>query len=369
MECMAAVVTGFNQPLELRKVKVPDIDKGAVLIKIDAATLCGTDVHFWHGRPAYALRDSLPYIPGHEMAGTIVEMGGPLTDLLDRPIKVGDRVIASYTTCGHCYYCTVSRQTVLCPHIVPFGRHCCERPPYLLGGCSEYHYYPPGSMLVPVPDEVSPALASSASCALRTVMHGYERLGELRPRDTVLVQGCGPVGLYAAAVARARGARKVLVIGAPKQRLAVAKEWGADDILDLDEVPDMKQRLEWARDHTDGRGPDVIFQCATAAAIPEGLQMLRRGGHYVSIGGGGGDSITIPADILFFELTISTVAMAEARHFYEAIDFIAARHKDFPFEKMLTNTYTIDQMTEALRAMEQMKEVKPIILPTVRHGN
>ena len=85
-----------------------------------------------------------------------------------------------------------------------------------------------------VPETVSAPLAASAACALRTIMHGFERLGAVGSHETFLVQGAGPVGLYAAAVARARGARQVLVIGAPHERLEIARALGADDVLDLD---------------------------------------------------------------------------------------------------------------------------------------
>src|SRR5260370_36815324 len=96
-------------------------------------------------------------------------------------------------------------------------------------------------------------------------MHGYEQLGPVESHETVLVLGSGPLGLYSLAVARDRGARKVLIIGAPDARLAVAREWGADDVLDLDATPDVNHRIAWVREHTDGRGADIVFQWSTSA--------------------------------------------------------------------------------------------------------
>ncbi|MDX2647544.1 hypothetical protein PV341_29050 [Streptomyces sp. PA03-1a] len=100
--------------------------------------------------------------------------------------------------------------------------------PFLHGGCSEYGYVYPTAGRVRVPDDVPDAVASAAACSLRTVMHGFERLGRIAAADTVVVQGAGPVGLFAVAKAVAEGARRVIVIGGPAERLEVAAQWGAD---------------------------------------------------------------------------------------------------------------------------------------------
>jgi L-iditol 2-dehydrogenase len=352
---MAAVITGLESELELWRVPIPELAPASVLIRVDAATLCGTDAHRWQGH----LQAKRPFVPGHETCGTIVDMRGELRDVVGEPLRVGDRVISSYPHCGHCYYCTVTRQTSLCPHVTIFGD---SHPSALLGGCAEYHYFPPGGGLVRVPKEVSSPLAASAACALRTVMHGFEHLGPVESHETVLVLGAGPLGLYTLAVARDRGAKKVLVIGAPESRLAVAREWGADGVLDLDAKPNVNARLSWVRENTDGRGADVVFQCATTAVVAEGLDMARPGGRLVSIGVGGGP-VTLSPMIFFKQVRISGVTMAEARHFYEAIDFLATRKEQFRFEQMISGTYTLDRTTEALRKMAAFQEVKPLILP------
>jgi threonine dehydrogenase-like Zn-dependent dehydrogenase len=356
----AAVVTAFGQPLELLDVPIPELESGAMLIRIDAATLCGTDVHFWHGAQIPA--GNLPYVPGHETTGTIVEMSGERFDILGDPLKPGDRILAAYAFCGHCYYCTVARQPTLCRQSIRFGRQPITRAPYLLGGCAEYHYIPAACEIVRVPDAVPPALAASAACALRTVMHGFERVGPVASHETILIQGAGPVGLYAAAVARDHGAQQVLVIGAPANRLEVAKAWGADDVLDLDVARDPAERHAWVMDHTGGRGADIVFQCATAAAIPEGIHLTRAGGRYVSIGGGGAKEIAIPAADWGRLVTVYTVVAAEGRHFYQALQFLATR-KHVPFERLITGTYPLERTSEALQAMAEFREVKPVILP------
>src|SRR5215831_4649299 len=96
------------------------------------------------------------------------------------------------------------------------------------GAFAEYSYVFPGSGLVKVPDAVKDHWASAASCALRSVVHAFERLGPLREPEIVAVQGTGPIGLFSVAMAARSGAAKVIAIGAPADRLEVAKKWGAD---------------------------------------------------------------------------------------------------------------------------------------------
>ena len=246
---------------------------------------------------------------------------------------------------------------------IRFGRQPITRAPYLLGGCAELHYLPPACEIVTVPGSVPAPLAASAACALRTVMHGFQRLGALAGHETVLVQGAGPVGLYAAAVAADRGARQVLVIGAPANRLSVATAWGASDVLDLDVVSDAAHRRAWLMDRTDGRGADVVFQCASLAAVPEGLELTRSGGRFVSIGGGGSNELHIPAAAWGRLIEIKSIVAAQGRHLFQALEFLASRQQRIPFERLITGRYRLEQTTEALQAMAEMREVKPVITP------
>ena len=357
-DVLAAVISSFNQPAELQRIPLPEPEPSGVFAKVDAATLCGTDAHNWTGEGIPA--SELPYIPGHETAGMVEEVRGERFDIMGEPIRPGDRIISTYPHCGRCYFCTVAQQPNLCINAYSFGR---QAPARLLGGCAEMHYYPAASDLIKVPEEVSSPLAASAACALRTVIHAYERLGAINSADTVLVQGAGPLGLYATAIAKDRGARKVLVIGAPENRLNVARDWGADDVCNLDEVKDAAKRKEWVMEHTAGLGADVVVQVAVSSAIPEGLDLARRGGRLAAVGTSPGD-ISLPGRLITMKtLTVVGVFGTASRHFNQALQFLATRKKLFPFEKLLSNTYTLDRVGEALQAMADFKEVKPIVLP------
>lgn len=357
-ECRAAAVVELGKPLEIITVPIPrELEPGALLVRIVASTLCGTDVHRWHG--PLAPSDRLPFIVGHEPCGTIAAINGRRTDILGEPVDVGDRVVWSYVACGSCYYCSVAVQPCVCPRRRSWGHNPVDTFPYLLGSAAEYMYVPPECLIVKVPASVSSASAAAAACAYRTVMHGFDRLGGIRPNETVLVQGSGPLGAFATAVAKDHGAKQVLTIGAPADRLAFAKRMGADHVLNILDVPDPKERREWVRAFTAGRGADVVIQVANNAATPEGLTMTRNGGRFVHIGAGG--KADVPVDKLPDQLTLYTVRSGEPRHWLQALDFLATRSDRFPFDDMISARYSLSQINEAMHAMADYSIVKPVI--------
>jgi threonine dehydrogenase-like Zn-dependent dehydrogenase len=190
-------------------------------------------------------------------------------------------------------------------------------------------------------------------------MHGFDRLGALKSHETVLIQGSGPLGNFATAVAKDHGAKAVLVIGAPANRLEVTKRMGADAVLNLEEVTAENDRRAWVHQHTEGRGADVVIQVANNTAVPEGLRLLRGGGRYLHIGVGGKASVGL--DSLPQEMTLLTVRSAEPRHWLQAIDFLASRRNRFPFEEMISRTYALDDINEAMQAMASFSVVKAAI--------
>ncbi len=369
VDAKAAVVVRYGEPLELWDIPVRDLAVGSALVRVDAATLCGTDAHRWLGHMAEMEKPGgdlpfvgvtlPPFVPGHETCGTIVDLRGDLSDVEKRALKIGDRVIASYPHCGHCYYCSIARQPTLCDENLSFGHHA---PELLLGGCAEYQYFPPGTSLVSVPERVPSLIAASAACALRTVMHGFEQLGAIGSHESVLILGAGPLGLYSVAVARAAGAAKIFVVGAPANRLEVALAWGADAVLNLDNVPDLANRVAWVKEKTQGRGADVVLQCASSLAFVDGLWMARPGGRLVSMGISGGPPLAVPPILLFRQVRISTVVMAEVRHFLQAIRFVDRQIDSVSFEQMVSGRYKLSEISDAIRAMAEYREVKPAIL-------
>jgi L-iditol 2-dehydrogenase len=360
IDSRAAVITAFNEPLEIQRIQIPELDGTAMLVRIDASTLCGTDVHRWEGGLS---SDSVPYITGHEPCGFIEVMNAPRTDILGSPLQVGDRIVWSYVSCGHCYFCMVALQPCLCRGRASWGHNRSDRSPYLLGSVAEYMYVPVECQIVKVPENVSSATAAAASCAYRTVMHAFDRLGAIKAHETVVIQGSGPLGIFASALAREQGARRVLLTGAPEGRLAMARRMGVDDVLNIDLVEDASERVQWVKDHTEGRGADVVIQAATNGAVPEGLKMLRDGGRFVSVGVGG--KAVMAVEGLPGEMTMYTVRSGEPRHWLQAINFLSSRADRYPFEEMISARYELDQVNDAMSAMSSFSVVKAAIYP---HG-
>jgi L-iditol 2-dehydrogenase len=362
----AACVVAFQQPVEIRDIPVPaELEPGAILVKTEMASICGSDVHLWQGELGMASRLPLPVILGHEMMGRVARLGPGVThDSAGQPLEEGDRLVWTHASCGSCYMCTVTHQPTLCPNRKMYMFTNCEQPPYLLGGFSEYCYVHPTSGRIKVPDGVSSELASAASCALRTVVHGFDRLGRIEPYETVAIQGAGPLGLYAAAMAVAAGARQVIVIGAPETRLEVARRWGASHTINFEGLPEARERRQMVRSLTDRRGADIVIEVSGGTtAFSEGIDLVRRGGRYLVIGQVGGHQVNIaPRLIVEKQLSVLGVMSGNTDHYYKALTFIEHNRERFSFEDMLSNRYRLEQINDALEAMRSFREVKPVVV-------
>jgi threonine dehydrogenase-like Zn-dependent dehydrogenase len=194
-------------------------------------------------------------------------------------------------------------------------------------------------------------------------MNGLEQLGRIESHESVLVLGAGPLGLYSLAAAREHGARQVLVIGAPEHRLNVARRWGADHVLDIEAMPEVNQRIAWVRELTGGRGADIVFNCASAYAMVESMRMARPGGRLVEIAHSAGADIHLPPMLLFRGVRPLLPISGEARHFFQAMEFLSAKRDSYDFDGMISNAYSLEDTGEALRRMSELTEVKPVIYP------
>ncbi|MFC1926667.1 zinc-binding dehydrogenase [Chloroflexota bacterium] len=360
----AAVLVEFGKPLEIREVPIPELEPRAILVKIQMAGICGSDIHEWHGRGGFLAQ--LPTIMGHETVGHIVKLGeGRDKDCAGELLKIGDRILWAHADCGYCYWCLLEHEPTLCANRRYYGVTSCESYPYLTGGFAEYSYVLPKSEVVKVPDEVTTEEVVGVGCAFRSVVHAYERLGCLKPQDNVVIQGAGPIGLYSLLFARENGAGRIIVIGAPKERLELAKRWGADHVINLDETIDPSDRLKKVQELTRGMGPDVVVEATGVPdAFNQGLEMIRRGGRYLIIGQTSTSTIPImPAMILFKQIDIVGSLSADISHYYTAIQFIRNNRHKYPLADIITNKYSLEQVNEALHAMESGTVTKPVIVP------
>lgn len=358
----AAVLANFDQPLTIEEIPIPSLQPGAVLMRVERATVCGTDVHIQRGRLPAA---RLPLIPGHESVGTVVALNQRDRDANDQPVAVGDRIVFSYPWCGRCYWCTIAGQPTLCETARMYGWGPMTENPHLTGTFSEYVYIRPECHILRVPDGLDPGVVASTTCALRTIMHGFERLtltGPVLPSDSVVILGSGAVGLYATAVARRSGAANVILFGAPSDRLEIGRAWGADRTADIT-TTSMDERRQIVLDITNGRGADIVIDCAgPVAAFEEAMELTRRGGRVLEIGIGTTDPGTISPYYLNIKM-ISVIGSVSGtiRHYYRALEFVRANRETFDFGAINTGRFELDQVNEALAGVESQAEIKPYI--------
>ena len=359
----AAVLHEFKGPFVVEEVPLPkELEPGAILTKMDLATICGSDIHIWQGESRPGV---LPLILGHEMAGRVHALGpGVETDSLGQSLREGDRIIWTHAACGRCYQCVVEREESLCDNRIATVAHPVTKFPYVVGSLAEYCYVLPTAGRVKVPDEVPSEEASAASCAFRSVARGFDRLGHLSALDTVVVQGAGPLGLFATAMAVQAGVAKTITIGAPEQRLGLARRFGATHTINIDEVPDAAARTAQVRGLTDGQGPSVVIEVSGGAtAFLEGIDMARKGGRYLMLGQVPRHTVTFsPNAIQTKQLDIIPSTSASTEHYYKALQFMKVHRDRFPFGEMMTNRYQLDDINEAMNAMKDFREIKPVVL-------
>jgi threonine dehydrogenase-like Zn-dependent dehydrogenase len=359
---LAAVMTAPRAPIELREFPRPDLPTGAALLRTLRAEVCGTDVHLWHGRLAGV---PYPIIPGHISAGIVDASRGPLAGIDGSTIHEGDRAVFFdvHRTCGRCRACTVHRTPTRCSSRRVYGITD-SADEGLFGGWAQAVYLEPGVALARLPDAVSLDDYIGGGCGLLTAVHIIER-AEVRLGDSVAVQGVGAVGLSAIALARIAGASRIVAIGAPADRLALARAMGADTVLDLARTT-TGERREVVLDATHGEGADVVIEAAgAAAAISEGLDLARAGGRYVIAGhytDVGDTSINAHHQINRKHLEIRGCWGSEARHFLRALS-ILERHPSIPFRKIGARRYGLDQLNEALADAEAMRIPKALVDP------
>jgi len=363
--CLAALLKAYREPLEVEEVPLPqEIEPGAMLVRNDASSVCGSDMHAWDSPPdgSLGVTSALPVVPGHEMVGRIADLGTVRQDALGRTLKEGDRVIWSPAVCGRCFWCTVARRPSLCPNRRYYGVSSARAYPYVTGAFAEYTYVFPGSGIVKVPDGVKDHWASAASCALRSVVHAFERLGTLREPEIVVVQGTGPVGLFSIAMAARSGAAKVIAIGAPAARLEVARKWGAAEAISLD-VPHA-ERVNRVKELTGAMGADLVIEGSGArSAFVEGIELVRRGGRYLVIGQVGPDSVTFPpAAIVGKELDIIGSLSGNVSDYYKALCFLDNNRDRLDFDAMFPNRYQLKDIHSAFVAMHEWRDIKPVIV-------
>jgi threonine dehydrogenase-like Zn-dependent dehydrogenase len=363
--CSAAVLVAYQTPLEIRRYPIPaEVGPGEALVRVEMAGICGTDVHLYLGQ----LPIPLPVILGHETVGRIERLGHDITkDWRGLPLAEGDRIgWASSISCGECYYCRQKSQPTRCVSRRAYGiSYSANESPHLRGGYAQYILLRNGTAIFRQPDSLPTEALDGDGFALTTAIHVYEP-APVRLRDIVVIQGAGPVGLAALALARQSGAEKVIVIGAPDHRLKMAREFGADEVISIEAVPSAEVRLKLVREQTGGYGADYVAECVGyPAAVPEGLELCRDGGTYLVLGqyANAGDIAMNPHTITRKQLMLAGSWGFEPRHVHRAIEILGHSEWRDKFAKQVTHRFSLQQANEALETVKQHRSGKAVIVP------
>jgi threonine dehydrogenase-like Zn-dependent dehydrogenase len=363
----AAVFSGVGRPLEIKQYRVPEPEVGAALVRVTLANVCGSDLHTWRGDLDPAKRGrALPIHQGHEGTGRVAALGaGVTTDSNGESLSVGDRVVFAYFfPCGRCRACLNGREWT-CPNRMHHRATSCEVWPHFKGTFGDYFYLFPNHIVFKVPDELSDEVVAGVNCAMAQVTCGWDVAG-VRVGETVVIQGAGGLGLYAIAVARERGAGRVIVIDGVRERLEVAAMFGADEFVDLSDFPEAAQRVRRVRELTGGWGADVVMEVGGYPRITEeGVQMVASGGRYVEIGNIS-PGLTYAADPALWvtqNITIFGNNHYGRRHLRDALDILRRTRNKYPYDKIVSHKFPLSEINEAFAQQDKGAITRSSVIP------
>lgn len=274
-ETMLAVVTHGPRDYRVESVPIPEPGPNEVLIEVEAAGICASDMKCWlggalfwgeHGQGGYV---DPPCIAGHEYAGRVVGLGPNAAER--HRLTLGDRVVAEQIVpCGECRYCRNNHYWMCQRHFI-FGFKQATN-----GGMAKYNLLPAESLIHHVPDTLSAGEAAYIE-PMACAWHAVER-GEIKPDDTVVICGVGNIGLCMLQIARLFKPGRLIALDTKPYRLELARQLGADLAINVAQ----DDAVQTVRDVTDGYGCDVVIEASgNPAAVGLGLQMIRKLGTFV----------------------------------------------------------------------------------------
>lgn len=358
----AAVYDAPNTPFEIREYPLRDVRPDEVLVRISMSTICRSDIHSWEGRRP----NPCPGILGHEIIGVIDQLGSDIKrDMRGDPLAVGDRITwTEYFHHGESYYRDVHDMPQKSVGVRKYGHDLVEEDPHFLGGFAEYCYVVPGTGILKLPDELSDEEATPLNCGVATMVSVTEAT-QIEMGDVVAIQGLGLLGLYGCAMAKTRGARRVIGLDSVKDRLDAALEFGADMVIDIsskseDEVVDEVRSL------APPDGVDAVIEvCGLPDVVPAGLKMLRVGGRY-TLGGIVTPDANVTVDANMFVkkwVTLKGIHNYHPRHLIQALDFVVANRDRFPFKKIVDSKFTLDNLNEAFNKASERSVLRAAVVP------
>ena len=339
-----AMVLTAPRKLELRELPIPELRDDTALLRVEACGICGSDAEQYEG----VLRTPLPVIPGHEPLGTIEAIGDEAARRFG--VDVGDRVgVETMLPCHHCDVCR-SGAYHLCPRKRIYSYTSLDYRHGLYGAYSQYMVLDPRSIV----HRIDPTLPPEIAVMFNPLGAGYRWAVEIPgtgPGDTVLILGPGQRGLASVIAAREAGAARILVTGlaADARKLEIAREFGADETIDVDDE-DLRARV---RELTDGRGADVVVEVTSWATGPvrDSLDCVRPGGTIVLAGVKGFQPVPdfVSDKIVLKEIQIRGAIGVTSSGYRNAIRLLESRR--VPVERMHTHRFALSEAELAIRTL------------------
>lgn len=340
---LAAVLYG-QEDLRLEEVEEPTPAVGEVVIRVGAATTCGTDLKVWR-RGGHAKMLKPPTLFGHEAAGQIVAVGAGVTGW-----NVGDRVVANNSApCMTCFFCQKQEYSL------------CTNLNFNNGTFAEYLKIPAPIVrqnLLPIPEGLSDAIAAMTE-PLACVLHGAAR-SNVKPGDRVAVLGDGAIGLMFVA-ALVQQSAEVYLFGGSESRLQIGEQFGAVKTFNHHQVSDIPETV---KSLTDGWGADVVVEATGSPAVWEMAIACARPGATVNLFGGcpRDTTITVSTEQLHYsELTLKGVFHSTPHYVRAALDLLTSRQ--FPFELMISDHRPLQELEQVLQAMKARQVIKVAMMP------
>jgi len=358
----AAIFDGPDKPFILKKYEEPAAASGQVVLDLIASGVCGTDVHICGG---FLAMPDFPLIIGHEFIGSVASIGdGVHCDALGRALSVGDKCIACVAIpCGKCYNCRRGETASCMAFQVTYAHNAAEEP-HFHGGFAEC-LCSLAANVVKLPDGVDPFAAAAVPCGGPTVIRACEYGGGLNAGEVVVVQGNGPLGLFALAWAKAHDCR-VIVVGSASnpERVNLMNSLKPDAFFNYRDT-DAAAVLKCVSRHTDGNGADVVIETSGAPdAFPFGIELLRTRGRYFVPGqySNRGNVSIAPQMITFKALRITGSGQYTLCDVDTYIEFLKRHAEIQPIFAAMLGKYPVSAADNAIADAKAGKAIKAVLV-------
>jgi D-arabinose 1-dehydrogenase-like Zn-dependent alcohol dehydrogenase len=349
-----AVFQRAGEPMVIREFEAPEPRHGALLVRLSQTNICGSDLHVWRGDTPLGTQFTIETVLGHEMVGTVARLGkGRGKDALGATLKEGDRIVFTYyKSCGACQACLGGLMHACETSLVTVFKPISAKNAFV-GGFGDYYMVSSKQTVLKVPDVLTDDEVAGANCALSQVIFGLLE-ANLRFGETVVIQGAGGLGLYATAVAREMGAHQIIVIDGVQSRLELAKQMGADEVIDIREHPDGKSRVKRVKKLTGRWGADLVIEVVGIPEVmPEGVRMMARTGRYLTLGNISPRKTykEDPSILVGGNRSIIGRSLYPPIILKRALDFLVRGRERFPFASV-SQRYPLEQINQAFTEAE-----------------